>query len=696
LSKRSSAVSEALEAASALYRAGRLNDAALACARIVDAHPGSVDALHLFGAVLHKLGDFSTAAIMLERAAKGRPSDSGLRNDLGNAFQDAGRLVEAEKSYREALKRRPNYPDACSNLGGLLHRLGRLEEAEQALRRALVLEPKHILARQNLAIVQLALGKHEETEASYRELVRLQPGSATPHMRLASILREHGKPDEAERAYREVLRLDPDLAAAHNDLGVLLLEWGRLEEARQCFEEALTRDPQYAAAHSNLGSVLTPLGRAEDAERCIREALRIDPQLAGARSNLAMTLNYIEERTQAEVFEAHRAVETSLPSQVEPQSHANVVDPDRRLRIGYVSSDFRFHPVSAFMEPVLANHRPSDFEITCYYSYPRRDATTQRLMGYAQRWRDVYRASDHSLAELIREDAIDILIDLGGHTSHNRLAVFGLKPAPVQATWLGYPNTSGLNAIDYRITDGVADPEGWSEAFHTEILLRLPGPFVCYGGGAEAPAVAPLPFQASGRVTFGCFNNLAKMTSATVAMWVRLLQALPQARLVLKPVSAFSSARTQSEVLQRLAVQGLDITRVEALPPEPAFGQHLARYGDIDIALDVFPYNGTTTTCEALWMGVPVVTLAGKTHASRVGASILQAVGLQEFVAATPAQYVEIALNLASDPERLVQLRAGLRERILASPLMDAERFTRGLESAYRAMWKNWCAGRSL
>ena len=680
-----------------LFQAGRLGDAIMACQGIVDADPGNVDALHLLGAALNRLGDFSSAAAALERAVRGRPSDPVLRNNLGTALMDAGRMAEAEKSYREALRRRPNYADACSNLGGLLHRAGRLQEAEQALRRALALEPRHILARENLGVVQMALGKHGEAEDSYRELVRLQPGSPLRHIMLASVLKDHGKQEEAEHSYREALRLAPDLAIAHNDLGVLLLEWGRLQEARECFEAALRSDPNYAAAHSNLGSALTPLGQAEEAERAILEALRLDPKLAPARSNLAMTVNYIAEREPAEVFAAQRAVEASLlPEGTPPPVHSNAADPERALRIGYVSADFRSHSVAAFFEPVIAHHRASEFEATCYYNYPRMDATTQRLKGHAGRWRDVFGISDRALARLIREDGIDLLVDLGGHTAHNRLGTFALKPAPVQVTWLGYPNTSGLSSMDYRITDAVADPVGWSESFHTETLVRLPGPFLCYAPPTASPEVAGPPVGQKGHITFGCFNNLAKMTSATIAMWVRILNAIPRARLILKPVSAFANAQTRAEVLQRLARHGLDPARVEALPPESTFAAHLARYGDIDITLDVYPYNGTTTTCEALWMGVPVVTLAGKMHASRVGASLLHAVGLDRFVAATPEAYVDIATKLSSDTAGLAQLRTELRSRMQGSPLMDAERFTRELEDAYRAMWRSWCGTRSL
>jgi predicted O-linked N-acetylglucosamine transferase (SPINDLY family) len=459
----------------------------------------------------------------------------------------------------------------------------------------------------------------------------------------------------------------------------------------------LRSNPHYAAAHSNLGSALTPLGQAEKAERSILEALRLDPHLAPARSNLAMTVNYIAERDPADVFAAQRAVEPSLlPKDSAHALHSNVPDPARALRIGYVSADFRSHSVATFFEPVIAHHQASEFEVTCYYNYPRMDVTTRRLRGHAARWRDVFGIPEQALAQLIREDGIDLLVDLGGHTANNRLGTFALKPAPVQVTWLGYPNTTGLGAMDYRITDSVADPPGWTERFHTEQLVRLPGAFLCYAPPAASPDVTAPPVARNGHISFGCFNNLAKMTSVTIAMWGRIMNAVPGARLILKPVSAFADAQTRAEILQRFADHGLDPARIEPLRPESTIAAHLARYGDVDIALDVHPYNGTTTTCEALWMGVPVVTLAGKTHASRVGASLLHALALDELVATSADAYVDIAVRLASDTDRLAQLRAGLRGRMQSSPLMDAERFTRGLEQAYRTMWRTWCAGRSL
>lgn len=725
----SRSVAEALDAAHRFFEAGRPEDAATACRGILDSDPRNVDALHLLGAALNRLGDFEGSAATMESAVRARPSDPVLRNNLGNALKEAGRPAEAEKSYREALKRRPNYADAYSNLGGLLQSMGRLPEAEQALRRALALDSGHALAHnhlgmvlgashklpeamesfqralaihprfpevhRNIATTLLALGRKEDAEKALRAALDLEPRSALGHVRLGNLLRELGRLREAEEECRKAILLDPDLASAYNDLGVVLLDLGRFDEAAQAYREALRRKPTLVSAQSNLGNVSIALGELEAAEQSLRAALGRDPGFTAAHGNLALLLNYLPGRSPEEVFAAHREFASSLRQNPADARHPNSPDPDRLLRIGYLSADFRSHPVAFFVEPVLSAHDRRSYEVTCYYNYPRADTTTQRLMGRADRWRDVFRMADDALAELIRRDEIDVLVDLNGHTADNRLPLLARKPAPVQVTWLGYPNTTGLDTVDYRLTDAMADPEGWTERFHTEQLVRLPRGFLCYRGSQESPAVGPPPVERAGRITFGSFNVAPKISAATIAAWALLLRAVPGARLVLK-ANAFASAKARSRMTRRLAEQRMDEAQVELLGPTAEYREHLAKYGDIDIALDVFPYNGTTTTCDALWMGVPVVTLAGKVHAARVGASLLHRVGLDELVADTADRYVAIAAALAADRPRLAALRTGLRQRMQGSDLMDAEGFTRQIEEAYRAMWRRWCAGHAL
>lgn len=356
--------------------------------------------------------------------------------------------------------------------------------------------------------------------------------------------------------------------------------------------------------------------------------------------------------------------------------------------MGYVSPDFHAHSVAYFIEPVLARHDPAAVETYCYAEVAQPDAFTEHMKTLAAHWRGTFGRSDDEVADMIRNDAIDILIDLAGHTAHNRLAVFARRPAPVQVTYLGYPNTAGLPQMDYRLTDAAADPPG-QEVYYTESLVRLPQGFLCYAPPHESPAVGPLPAATGGCITFGSFNALPKMNNEVIALWARVLQSVPGARLILKNKS-LQDAKTCERYRQHFHPP----ERIELLGwlDDPA--DHLSIYHRVDIALDTFPYNGTTTTCEALWMGVPVITLAGERHAGRVGLSLLTQLGLTELIAKTPDEYVRLAVALAGNRERLAALRAGLRERMRRSPLCDAQSFTRDLEAAYREMWHKWCEGR--
>jgi predicted O-linked N-acetylglucosamine transferase (SPINDLY family) len=371
------------------------------------------------------------------------------------------------------------------------------------------------------------------------------------------------------------------------------------------------------------------------------------------------------------------------------QPHSNDRSRERRLRIGYVSSDFRQHSVGYFIEPVLAHHNHDRFEIFCYSNDIKEDEVTGRLQSYADHWRRLIGLSDEQAANQIRADRIDILIDLSGHTRGNRLLVFARKPVPVQVTWLGYPTTTGLSTMDYRLTDGFADPVGMTEHFHSEQLVRLPECFSCYQP-PEAPEVSGLPAREKDYVTFGSFNNLAKINREVMAVWARILQAVPGSHLTLKN-TGLGAGTVQQRVRETFMGLGVAPERLALLGNDPSSRAHLERYWNIDIGLDPFPYNGATTTCDALWMGVPLVALAGKTHAGRVGVSQLSNLELTELIGNTTEEYVAIATRLARDLERLSQLRAGLRARLAASPLTEAPRFTKNLEQAYLAMWKDWC-----
>ncbi len=374
------------------------------------------------------------------------------------------------------------------------------------------------------------------------------------------------------------------------------------------------------------------------------------------------------------------------------QPHTGDRDPRRRLRIGYVSPDFKQHAVGTMALPLLACHNREEFEVSCYAQAREPDAMTERFRGHADHWRSTVGLCDEQLADLIRQDQIDILVDLAGHTAGGRLLVFARKPAPVQMTWLGYPNTTGVCTIDYRITDAHADPPGSGAALGVEQLVRLPRTNWVYQPPDNAPAPNHRP--AAGAVTFGSFNNFAKVTEPMLVLWARILHAVPGSRLLLK-AQGLGSQSTRQRVWELLARERIDPARLELRGWEPGHGGHLALYNRVDIALDPFPYHGTTTTCEALWMGVPVITLAGRTHVSRVGVSLLRNMGLEELIAASPENYVALAVELANDLPRLSRLHSTLRKRMEQSPLTDAPSFAREVEAVYRRVWREWCAGPS-
>ncbi len=443
-------------------------------------------------------------------------------------------------------------------------------------------------------------------------------------------------------------------------------------------------------ACANLGAALRDRGETDEALAALRRAAEIDPDSAAIRSNLILTL-YLHPGTDRDAITAEKRewdTRHVRPLAAATAGHGNDRAPERRLRIGYVSADLREHPVGRFMLPLLAHHDHEHFEVVCYSGAAVTDAITQRARGFTDVWRDISALEDEAVAGQVRADGIDILVDLGMHTIGNRLRVFARKPAPVQVTYLACCDGAGLSTIDYRLTDWYLDPAGAGEDDPFEKPVRLPETYWCYAPGIETPEVSALPALGSRRVTFGCLNDFCKTTRALVEVWCRLLRKAPGSRLVLFAPTGASQERVRGIV----RAAGIDAGRVELVTRVPV-ERYFARYHGIDIALDAFPYCGGTTTCDALWMGVPVVSLAGKMPTARGGVSILSNVGLPELIAPTEAEYVRIAANLARDTPRLAGMRSTLRQRMQASPLMDALRFARHVEAAFRGMWRTWCSG---
>ena len=485
------------------------------------------------------------------------------------------------------------------------------------------------------------------------------------------------------------MQIRPDYAEAHNNLGNVLQKQNKLDEAVVNFQQALQLKPDYVEAYGNLGHALFIHGKLDKAVAHFRRALQIQPDCAKAHSNLLFALNRHPDTRPESIFAEHRrwGEVHSCMSSGSPL-HENVPDADRHLRIGYVSPDLRRHSAAFFIEPILTHHDRSHFEVICYAEVAAPDVTTARLGALSDGWRSTCGMTDVQVADLVRADEIDILVDLAGHTANNRLLAFARKPAPVQVTY-GYASTTGLKTVDYRLTDA------WVEAhehvdLYTEELVYLPHGFLCYAAPQEAPEVEILPAHKANYITFGSFNNLPKVNSQVVALWAQILLATPEARLILKS-KPLNDEATRERYFALFEANGISRERVDLIGYAPSLREHLALYNQVDIGLDAFPYSGQTSTCEALWMGVPVVTLAGETYVSRAGVSLLARVGLTELIAHTPQRYVDVAVQLASDRDRLSSIRGSLRSQTADSPLCDGQAFTRALEDAYRTMWRRWC-----
>ena len=613
----------------------------------------------------------------------------------GRAHHSAGRLVEAEASYRQVLAAEPGHPEALHLLGGVALQQGKNALAVEFFEKAIAANARSAEYHNNLAIAHQSLGALDAAEAAFRQAIALQPEYAEAHFNLGGVFLQQDKLEDAMAACQSAVALRPDYAEAHNNLGIALKDLGQLEDAVAAFRRALVAKSDYTNAYSNLGNALKHQGKLEDALAAFRTAVDLKPGLAEAHSNLLYCLLYRPDYDRAEIFAEHRKWNARHAAPLAPKAggHDNPPIADKRLRLGLVSHHFRRHPVGYFTVSALEALDRSAFELYCYADTRQSDDLTERTKQTADAWRRTEGTGDEDIAALIRDDAIDILIDMSGHGAGSRLLVFARKPAPVQVKWVGAQiDTTGMDAMDYFISDSVhSAPE--DAPWYSEELVRLPDGYVCYAPPDYAPAVTALPALVRGHVTFGCFNNLAKINRPVIALWSALLGRVATSRLVLK-TRQFNDAAVRAHYRPLFQANGIAPGRLDLLGESP-HAELLAHYNEIDIALDPFPYCGGLTTCEALWMGVPVVTMSGEAFAHRHAASHLTNVGLSDWVVKTPAQYLDLAARKSSDPHGLASLRAGLRQRVGQSPLCDAPRFAHNLEAALRRMWRTWCAAQS-
>jgi protein O-GlcNAc transferase len=676
--------------------------------------PDDADTHAALGNALQALGDHPGAIAAFSAALARDPLNADAANNLGNSHRQLGAVDAAEHAYRAALAAQPTHALALTHLGTLLDAQGRhddalallhdavraapdapaglinlgvalcerraFDDAAAHLERAVALAPLDADAAYNLGNALQGLGRYPEAADQYLRAVGLRPDHADALNNLGNVCEALGDTTAAAQAFDAALRARPGCVAAHNNAANLLRRLGLHDDAVAHLHAALASAPRHSATHNNLGNVLKDNGALDDAIDSYRRALAHDPDNAVAHSNLVYALSFQSEEAQPVLAEALNWSARHEPAAL-PAAPARPRAPDARLRIGYVGADFREHCQALFLTPLLSHHDRRAFEIICYASVARPDATTARLAGYVDQWRDVHALDDDALARLIRDDGIDILVDLTMHMDGGRPALYAQRPAPVQATWLAYPGTTGLASLDYRLTDPHLDPAA-HDAHYRERSIRLADTFWCYDPLTDTPAVGPLPARSAGHVTFGCLNNPCKLTDRTLRLWAPIFARLPDARLVVMTPRGDGQVR----LLERMRAHGLDPARITCVPYRPR-ADYLASYLDLDIALDTFPYNGHTTTLDALWMGVPVITRVGQTAVGRGGLCQLANLGLAALAADSDAAFVDAAVELAGDLDGLAALRDGLRPRLVGSPLMDGARFAREIERAYRRMW---------
>jgi predicted O-linked N-acetylglucosamine transferase (SPINDLY family) len=655
-------------------------------------NPRFADTHNNLGTTLKLQGRLAEAEASFQTAIALNPDYAEAQNNLGVTFYEQNRLAEAETAYRVALTIQPDYAEAYNNLGNVLGKQDRPAEAETNLRRALEYRPHFADAHYNLASALRALGRLGEAIDSFRQALILKPDFAEAHLNLGVILNDLGRLSEAENSYRAALALNADYAEGYHNLGNLLGKKGRGAEARDSYQKVLQLRPDSADAYSNLGYAEFALGESDLAEFYYRRAIELNPDLAQAHTSLLFALSHKASMDAASLFAEHCRFgeQFEAPLRAFWPQHSNTRDPNRCLQVGFVSADLRHHAIANFIEPVLAHlaELPT-LALHAYYTHRVEDGVTRRLRTYLKHWHAVAALSDADLAQKIIEDEIDILIDLSGHTGHNRLLTFARKPAPVQASWMGYPGTTGLRAMDYYFADRHYLPPGLFDDQFTEKLAYLPAsaPFLPF---AAAPPVNKLPALSAGYITFGSFNRLGKLSASTITLWAQLLHAVPDAKMLL---GGMPPEGEYDKLFNSFAQEGIASDRL-SFYPRSSMDAYLTLHHQVDICLDTYPYAGGTTTLHALWMGVPTLSVVGLTPAGRTGASILAHVGLDDaFVAQDAADFVHKGVSWAKNLTALAELRAGLRARCDQSATRHPEAIAANFERALRIMWQCWCTG---
>lgn len=678
------------ELAVQFHRAGQVDRAELLYRGVLEQAPGHGDALFLLSVLAVQAGRLAEAGGLLERAVRVAPNNALYLSHLGDVYRCLGRRPQAVAVLLMAVARKPDFAEAVFNLALTFEEQGDVDAAAACYERARDLEPGLLQAGERLASLK---GKGDGSAAGVGPAAARSPESSLSASdalaALGETLRLGGRPDDAAVWYRVALRLNPRMANAYTALGAIHADAGRFDEAIDDLRRALEIDRSFHVAREYLATALGESGLLDESQAMYREAVALCPDDPAAHSALLFNMPFWPNVTESDILAEARAwnARHARPLAAQAPQHKTDRSPDRRLRIGYVSPDFRTHVQSLFTIPLFQNHDHRQFEIFCYSSADRPDNLTERIRGYADVFREVAALDDAALSEVVRHDQIDILVDLTMHMTDRRVLVFARRPAPVQVCWLAYPGTTGLESMDYRLSDPFLDPLDANTDVYSEETIRLPDSFWCYDPLTDVPDVSSLPALTEGRVTFGCLNHFRKVNEGVLRVWARVLAAVPRSRLTLMA----PQGRARDRVRSILAEGGVQLDRIEFVDRCGRL-DYLRRYREIDVCLDTFPSNGHTTSLDALWMGVPMVTLAGETVVGRAGVCQAMNLGLPELIATTQEHYVRVASALAGDLEHLGELRRTLRDRMKRSPLMDGPRFARNLESIYRDIWRRFCA----
>ena len=668
-----------------LQSQGKLEDAVENYNRAIQLKPDSAEAFTNRGNALKSMGRLQEAVTSYDNAIKLNPDLAEAYSNRGNALSMLGQLEGAVESYDKAIQLKSDYAEAYSNKGNALMELGQLVDALTSTEKALQLKPDYPEAYYNRGTAQKDLGRMNEAIQSFDKAIQFKPDYAEAYNNRGIALYELKRFDEAMRSYETAIQLNPNFGEAYSNRGKLLKDLGQLEKAVENYDKAILLNPAYAEAFYNRGNAFMELGRLQEALANHEKAIQLNPGYTKAYSNLLMALNYTSSSSEADrLAMAHRFGKFATgKTQYQFSTHACSAKPGR-LRVGFVSGDLRNHPVGYFLESILSEIDSSKIELIAYPTSDEADDLSERVKPFFSHWQPVIDLNDEELAKLIHADGIHILLDLSGHTANNRLPVFAYKPAPVQVSWLGYFATTGINEMDYFLGDPYVTPAENDEQF-TEKIWRLPQTRWCFTPPDVDTEVSVAPVKNNGYITFGCFNNLSKMEDRVVLVWARILDSVPHSQLLLK-TKQLRDPLLRESVVQRFSAHGISSKRIILEGPEDR-QSYFAAYNRIDIALDPFPFTGGTTSIEGLWMGVPLLSLAGDSLISRQGVGILMNAGLPDWIAKNEEDYLAKAIFFASDTDKLASLRAGLRKQVLTSPLFDAPCFARNFENALLQMW---------